>query len=197
MLRFGVSPPLARAYGPAREEDECRMVMDAGLDNTGQNDWNTTDQDTSTPGTGSSPRPDPDMPDPRKLAQDWITLWQSELSAMAADPEMRESWQTMMALWAGAVSAMIREMPRAQAAGGRDGPGGQAGTTDAPRAPPPAAALDARDAEIERLARHVALLEHRLAELERGRDPGVDSTRSPGSTSSPGSKRSPGRKKPQ
>ena len=27
-----------------------------------------------------------DMPDPRKLAQDWITLWQSELSAMAADP---------------------------------------------------------------------------------------------------------------
>jgi hypothetical protein len=132
-----------------------------------------------------------DMPDQQRLAQDWITLWQSELSAMAADPEMRESWQTMMALWAGAVSAMIREMPRAQAAGGRDGPGGQAGTTDAPRAPPPAAALDARDAEIERLARHVALLEHRLGELERGSDPSVDSKLGPGP------RRRPGRKKPQ
>src|SRR4051794_10690451 len=31
------------------------------------------------------------------LAQDWITLWQSELSALAADPELRETWQTLMA----------------------------------------------------------------------------------------------------
>ena len=51
------------------------------------------------------------MPDPRKLAQDWITLWQSELSAMAADPEIRESWQTVMALWAGTMSAMLRGLP--------------------------------------------------------------------------------------
>ena len=35
-----------------------------------------------------------DTLDTRALARDWITLWQSELTAMAADREMREGWQT-------------------------------------------------------------------------------------------------------
>jgi len=35
-----------------------------------------------------------------KLAEDWITLWQSELAAMAADPELAEAWAASVALGA-------------------------------------------------------------------------------------------------
>jgi hypothetical protein len=108
-----------------------------------------------------------DMPDPRKLAQDWITLWQSELAAMAADREIHESWQTVTALWAGTMSTMLRGLPPDPNAHRHDGSNRRSGAADAPRAAPAAAAPDARDAEIDRLARHVAALEQRLAELAR------------------------------
>ena len=52
----------------------------------------------------------PKAPDLEKLAQDWITLWQSELSAMAADRELQESWQTTAVLWAGVATAMLNAM---------------------------------------------------------------------------------------
>ena len=112
--RFDDFAAARRAYGPAREEDECGMMVDAGLDNTGHDRANELPQAGTKPirwvrtgGGGTTV----ELPDPRKLAQDWITLWQSELSAMAADPEMRESWQTVMALWAGTMSAMLRGLP--------------------------------------------------------------------------------------
>ena len=38
--------------------------------------------------------------DLEKLAEDWITLWQSELSGMAADPELAEAWAAAVALGA-------------------------------------------------------------------------------------------------
>ena len=53
------------------------------------------------------------QPDLQELARDWITLWQSELAALAADREAQESWQAMMSLWAGAAAAMLNAMPRA------------------------------------------------------------------------------------
>jgi len=112
----------------------------------------------------------------RGLARDWITLWQSELAALAADPEMRDAWQTMAALWAGAMSAMIRAMPRDTA---YDRPSRRARPADAPRPPAAAAAPDPRDAEIDRLARHVAALERRLANLERNGGPAVPAKRRP------------------
>src|SRR5271154_4166740 len=110
-------------------------------------------------------------PDLAALARDWVTLWQSELAAMAADREAQEGWQAILALWAGAAGVMLAAAPRSWPV-----PGGAAhepagGRADAPGrggAPAAAAAPDARDAEIERLARHVAELESRLGELEHG-----------------------------
>jgi hypothetical protein len=161
------------------------MVVDTGFDDAGHDSstWeHAAGADQHQRATGD-PQPrariTPDLPDPRKLAQDWITLWQSELSAMAADPEMRESWQTVMALWAGTMSIILRAMPRAPSVEQYERAGGPARTADAPRATPAAAAPDSRDAEIKRLARHIATLERRLADLEHGGDPPVHPERRP------------------
>ena len=53
-------------------------------------------------------------PDLDALARDWITLWQSELAAIATDREAQETWHAILALWAGAAGAMLAAMPRAQ-----------------------------------------------------------------------------------
>ncbi len=144
------------------------MVVDAGLDNTGQEENAWKDPGHGEAGFRSAGRPTLGIPDPRKLAQDWITLWQSELSAMAADPEIRESWQTVMALWAGTMTTMLRGMPREPKAARHDSSGqGPAAAADTTRASAADAAPDSRDVEIERLARHVAALERRLADLTR------------------------------
>lgn len=167
------------------------MMVDAGFNDTGQD---SDEQAAASPeepdlgGANSSAGSTRELPDPRKLAQDWITLWQSELSAMAADPEMRESLQTLMALWAGTMSAMLRGLPRGgplehpsqPAADRHDGAPRQARAADAPRAAPAHAASDARDAKIDRLTRDVAALERRLAELERGGGSSVHPKRRPG-----------------
>jgi hypothetical protein len=183
--RYDVSQPIHRAYDPVCEEDECHMVTDAGPDTTGPapDRARSATPDPSGPATGrkpgrtpppgrASPPPDaadpnqaeppdnPDLPDPRQLAQDWITLWQSELSAIAADREIRESWQTITALWATTLSGML-----AGAGAPYDGASRHARPADAPRAAPAAAAPDARDAEIDRLTRHVAALERKLDDL--------------------------------
>src|SRR6185312_8865732 len=103
----------------------------------------------------------PDPPDLRKLAQDWLTLWQSELAALAVDREAQETWHAVLSLWAAATAQ----------ATGVEHPDRRAGAAAAPGAAPAAAAPDARDAALDRLSRRVADLEARLAELERG-DPG-------------------------
>ena len=40
-----------------------------------------------------------------KLAKDLVAMWQSELTAMAADRELRETWTATMVLWAQAATA--------------------------------------------------------------------------------------------
>jgi hypothetical protein len=129
-------------------------------------------------GPATSPASDPShpagAPDLQQVARDWITLWQSELTAAATDREVQETWQTLAGMWAGIAAAMVQAMPR----GGRDGSGHDgggpptAGAAAPARAAPAAAAPDARDAEIDRLARRIADLERRLADVERGNNGG-------------------------
>jgi hypothetical protein len=104
--------------------------------------------------------------DPRDLARDWVTLWQSEVAAVAVDREAQESVQALAALWANAASAFLAAMP--------DGffPPGPGGAHAAPRAAPAAAAPDPRDAQLARLAGRIAELERRIADLERRRGGG-------------------------
>jgi uncharacterized protein YceH (UPF0502 family) len=96
------------------------------------------------------------------LAEDLVAMWQSELTAMAADREVRESWAAMMALWAQSANAALALL-RHDAAPGSPRPAQPA------RAAPAAAASQPGVDEIERLNRRVAELEQRLAQfLERG-----------------------------
>ena len=46
-----------------------------------------------------------------KLAKDLVAMWQSELTAMAADREFRETWAATMALWAQAANAAAALLP--------------------------------------------------------------------------------------
>jgi hypothetical protein len=92
------------------------------------------------------------------LDRDWATIWESELAAAAVDREAQETWRGLLPLLIGPLGARL-----ADAAAGRPGPGPTAGAS------PAAAAPDARDAAIERLAGRVAELERRMAALERPR----------------------------
>ncbi len=110
----------------------------------------------------------------RALAQDWITLWESELSALAA----RSGAARGVAGDVGAVgrrddddAADHAARPTPGQPPEHDRPSRGAGPAAAPRTAPAAAAPDPRDAEIVRLARHIDALERRLAELERGSGP--------------------------
>jgi hypothetical protein len=108
-----------------------------------------------------------------RFLQDWTNLWRQELQAQGRDgetgmgvggagfspdiPAVMELWRTTMGVWAETLGA-----PPAVSARSRD-------RSTAPRPKAAAAAPDARDAEIERLARRVDELEARLAKLETPR----------------------------
>ncbi len=102
-----------------------------------------------------------------KLAKDLVAMWQSELTAMAADRELRECWAATMALWAQAANAAATLLPHEHAA-----PRG-ASPAKPPRAAPPAAASQPGVDEIELLNRRVAELEQRIAGFMAG-TPGPD-----------------------
>ncbi|TQF76538.1 hypothetical protein FK498_17280 [Elioraea sp. Yellowstone] len=51
-----------------------------------------------------------------QLARDWIALWQSELAALASDPEAVEAWTRLVSLWAASATAALGMMPRGGAA---------------------------------------------------------------------------------
>ncbi|MDE1905856.1 MAG: hypothetical protein KGH75_05340 [Rhodospirillales bacterium] len=102
------------------------------------------------------------------LAKDFVAVWQSELTAMAADRELRESWATMLNLWAqvaNAAAALLPAAPPPHEPPPR-GPGAAEPTGAAPAAAASGSGLD----EVQRLNRRVAELEQRLAEFMEQRD---------------------------
>ncbi|HVE21460.1 MAG TPA: hypothetical protein VNC39_05745 [Acidocella sp.] len=92
------------------------------------------------------------------LASDLVAMWQSELTAMAADREVREGWATLLALWAQSASTAASLLAH-------DSARGSPGAPQPARAAPAAAAPQPGLAEVEQLNRRVAELEQRLAEL--------------------------------
>jgi len=104
-------------------------------------------------------RNDPPPSDMQALALDMITIWQSELSALAGDQELQEYWLQWLALWAQSAERVARWLP----SGTHDGASGEAGSAAPPRSEAPLAASDARDAAIEHLEQRIAELERRLA----------------------------------
>ncbi|WP_131829594.1 hypothetical protein, partial [Teichococcus deserti] len=58
-----------------------------------------------------------------RLAEDWITLWQSEITAWAADRELAEAWSSWAALGAAWMRAAATPPPRAFRAPGFSMPG--------------------------------------------------------------------------
>jgi len=96
----------------------------------------------------------------RRLAEDWLALWQDELTAVMRDPETMRGWQALLGVWARMAASMMRVDPAAP------GPAGSQ-ADDPPRTAPVAAAPDPRDAEVERLRGQLLQLESRVAELER------------------------------
>lgn len=99
--------------------------------------------------------PDPHAADPQAYLRDWMTIWQSEMAALATDREAGEIWARLLAPWASlaAAAASPPAPPRE--------PAGSAG------AAAPAGAEADRDASAAGLARQLARLHDRMAGLER------------------------------
>lgn len=135
---------------------------------------NKAEAEETAPGQPGGRAPQDDL---AALARDWVTLWQSELAALARDREAQEGWQTLLALWAGVIGSAVQAMPRhwpspfsapGQTAhwAGPDEPHGGSGAAFPPRSAATAAASATRDAEIERLHCRITELERRLAGME-------------------------------
>lgn len=98
-----------------------------------------------------------------ELAKNLLAIWQSELTAMAADRELRESWVAMVQLWAQAGNAVIATFAHEPAPGSPLAP-------QPPRPTPAYAASGTRLDEVDRLNSRVAELERNLAALLAERD---------------------------
>jgi len=99
-----------------------------------------------------------------KLAEDWLSLWRSELTAMAADRELRETTKALLTLWANTAITSLGAIRTAHDSALRNPV-----PTQPPRpAPDSAAPLPGLDA-FDQLNRRIAELEQRLAAFERSR----------------------------
>jgi hypothetical protein len=112
-----------------------------------------------TDGQGTLPPPDPSA-----IATDWLTIWQSELSAMITDVELQDTLMRLVAIWAETAARMARLMPL----GPHDTAARPPGPATPSRPAAPVAASDDRDAAIRELAERVAQLERRLLARDSG-----------------------------
>jgi len=118
-----------------------------------------------------------------RLAEDWITLWQSEVAGLAADPELAERWAAFASLgasWFRAAAQFSKPFTPGAA---------QHESTTPPLRPAPAAAPSGAggdpgnggggDATRDAMAERIATLERRLADLESGAGGGSAHQRRP------------------
>ena len=142
-----------------------------------------------TPGTGTADEPPDEPPDAVDLAQRFLDLWQNQMAAMAADPELAEFMGRLFDMQ-GAAAAAAQGMPP-WAAGwpsggampgggerrGEKGVGGGDGASEtkpgarrggAAGSAPAGAPSGGRDDDLVDLARRLAECEKRLVALESG-----------------------------
>lgn len=118
---------------------------------------------------------DPADPDFTALAQDWVTLWQSEMIALARDREVQEHWATLVGFWAHLAGQTIAA--RAALIRAHDQPAPRSTRTDDAARPAPAATASHSGGEpgadqpsLAQLHRRIADLENRLAALDQRRE---------------------------
>jgi hypothetical protein len=129
-------------------------------------------------------RPTPDEAEIERLAEDWITLWQSEIAALAADREAAEAWAAMSAAWAAVGAAWLRAAVAPPF--GRPSPFAwhDGAVPQARPAPAAAAPADGGGPRMDGAGDRIAELERRLADLEgragrKAADPGKPRRRRP------------------
>ena len=121
---------------------------------------------------------DPADPDLTGLAQDWVTLWQSEMTALARDREAQEQWAMLVGFWANLAGQTIAA--RAALIRTHDQPAPRSTRTHDPARPATAAAAShsggqpgADQPSLAQLHRRIADLEQRLAALDQRRERGT------------------------
>jgi hypothetical protein len=102
-----------------------------------------------------------DPPDLSALAKRYVDLWQDQLIALAAHPELAEGLARMLAAFP---FPSVTWPPAAGTAPSHNGHASSA----APRTAPAAAAPGGGDQQLRQLARRLAALEERLSRLETG-----------------------------
>jgi len=122
--------------------------------------------------------------DIEKLAEDWITLWQSEVAGLSADAELIEKWAAFASLGAAWFKAAAQFSKPFTTGAATQHDSAVPPSWTAPAAAPSGACGDpghggsggaARDAMAER----IATLERRLADLESGAGGGSAHQRRP------------------
>ena len=102
-----------------------------------------------------------DPPDLSVLAKRYVDLWQDQLIALVAHPELAESLARVLAAFP---VPSVTWPPAAGAGSAHNGHGPSA----APRTATSAAASGGSDHQLRELARRLATLEERLSRLEAG-----------------------------
>jgi len=164
---------------PTRQDLSARLGYEGGMDDGGDR----TGPGDDAPGGADGPGPGTEE-DFRALAEDWIAIWQSEITAYLNDPETQAQWSALVALWSQAAQAMLRGMPGGMSGGFAGGGAGgderasataprrAAGSDAAAGTAPATAAPEPRDDEVRRLEQRVAELERRLAGRDGTGEPG-------------------------
>lgn len=117
---------------------------------------------TSAPDEPAGPKPE-EPPSLEALARRFIDLWQSQVAALAADPETNQLIARLIEAQMGAADALIK----ASRAAGQANTGERGHDTDQARAETAAAPSHDGERDVAELARRLAACEARLDHMEK------------------------------